>query len=129
MANILKEGKTYKDVRGVVYENPYMIIDDTYGSNTPVQTFHFSVKIYADQEAKTGGYEPVLFARIEMLLDHIGTYLVTPKAANAMESPLGFAKKHVYMYLGTEMPNLLGVSWEDWKSDEEGGVPQTIFRK
>lgn len=129
MANILKEGKTYKDVRGVVYENPYMIVDDTYGSNTPVQTFRFSVKIYANEEAKTGGYEPILLAQIEMSLDHIGAYLVAPKSASSMESPLGFAKKHVYTYLGTETPNLSGVVWSDWKSDEVGGVPQTIFHQ
>lgn len=123
MANILKEGKSYKDVRGVAYENPYMIIDDTTGSNTPIQSFTFWVKIYADLDAKLGNYEPILSSRINIALDDIGTYLIAPKSAQAMESPLGFAKKHVYIYLGTVMPSLLGVIWSDWKSDEVGGKP------
>ncbi len=123
MANILKDGKTYTDDRGVVYGNPYMVINNTTATSTPIQTFQFSVEIYTSSEAKASGYKPVLSWLLSMTTDDIATYLIAPKTASSTESPLGFARKAVYTYLGTVEPAILGIIWSDWKSDQIGGVP------
>ena len=127
MANVLKDGKTYTDVRGVIYTNPYMVLNNTIGVSSPIQTFQFSVEIYASQDAKNSGYQPVLIFNIQISADDINTYLVTPQTTTTSTSPLGLARKAVYTYLGTVEPPIPGVVWSDWKSDDPSGVPQTMF--
>lgn len=125
MANKLKADKTYKDKRGVIYDSPYMIIDDTHGTSTPTQSFVFKIKIYASETHKTENYEPIFEWQYTMSVPDIVTYLATPQSAASSESPLNFARKHVYRYLGTELPETPTITWSDWKSDEVDGVPQT----
>lgn len=127
MANILKDTKTYIDSRGVVYDDAYMIIDDFVGTNTPTPKFSFTLKIFKDSQAKTDIKEPIFGYGFTMNTAQIVSYLGTPKDANSQEVPVEFAKKHIYIFLGTELPNISTITWTDWVSDVSGGVPQTLY--
>lgn len=129
MANILKPDKTYTDSRGVVYDDAYMIIDDFVGTSIPSPSFRFTLKIFKDEQAKTDLKEPIFGYGFTMEAPMIASYLGTPKDAADQEVPVEFAKKHIYIYLGTEMPNVPTIVWSDWISDVPGGVPQTIQGK
>jgi hypothetical protein len=124
MANILKEGKTYTDVRGVIYNNAYMVVDQSQSRALPPGIV-LTVNIYKDSVSRLVGLQPILSTSLEMNTTNIVTYIGTPKDANVQEVPLDFLKKWIYRFIGTEMPSILGVVWSDWKSDENGGIPQT----
>lgn len=129
MANILKENKTYTDVRGVVYGDAYMVVDSFMGNKYPTPRLSFTVQIYKDQAAQQAGNSPVYETGIIMETADIAVYLGTPKDAADQEIPTEFARKHIYLYLGTEQPEIQGVVWGDWISDVPGGVPQTLNHK
>lgn len=129
MANILKPDKTYTDSRGVVYEDAYMIIDDFVGTSMPSPSFRFTLKIFKDAQAKIDLKEPIFGFGFTMDTQMILTYLGTPKDAADQEIPVEFAKKHIYTYLGTELPDVPTIVWGDWVSDVPGGVPQTLHHK
>lgn len=127
MANILKTDKTYSDIRGVVYDDAYMVIDRSYSQALPNQSVTFDLNIYKDEASRTAGFQPVFTSKVSMTPAQINTYLITPQTANSTESPLGFIRKWIYIFLGTEKPVIDSIVWDDWKSDVPGGVPQTMI--
>lgn len=145
MANILKTGKTYTDRRKQEYDNAYMVIDDFLGFQLPDPRLEFTVKIWKDKATKdayTGDplasppvapnrtLIPVYEKKISMNSTDLFTYLSSPVSTpNATEIPKDFILTQLYKFLGTELPDIQGVTWSDWKSDVVGGVPQIIPNK
>ena len=118
MAFILKTGRAYTDNYGVTHNDPYMLINNNMANSIPTRGFSFSIEIYATEDMILGGFAPIFTHTYRMNTADINSYLVTPKPAESMESPLLFARKQVYLYLITEMPPAPTIVWDDWESDE-----------
>lgn len=129
MANILKDTKTYIDIRGVIYDDAYMVIDRSSSQALPVPSVMFDLNIYKDSQSRLDGLQPIFSAQVTMTPANIVAYVGTPKDAADQEVPLSFIKKWIYNFLGTELPAIPSIVWADWKSDEIGGVPQTLVHK
>lgn len=121
MAEILKSGRTYTDVRGVVYSNAYMVIDRSTSQALPAPSVTFELNIYKDSASRTSGFQPIFSAAVSMNSTQVAAYLGTPKDTGSTEVPLAFIKKHIYTFLTTELPVVPSVVWDDWQSD--GMIP------
>jgi len=126
MAIVLKNGKTFEDKFGNVYEDAYGVVDQCNG-NKKDKIQYVVLEIYKDQEARTAKKAPI--AQFNYTIR--GSDFDTHFSAGALEESTNqYQKAYTYILqvtkvIGTEIDEETGeqiditeLVWPDWQSDE-----------
>ena len=125
MAINLKEGKTFEDAYGNVYENAYGVIDQCNG-NKRQKSQMFVLEIYKDEEARTNGKKPIHHVSYSVRNEDFCTWFACDKISenhykNAYSYVLTLRhyREEINQETGETVLIDLGLVWDDWEGDVE----------